>query len=145
MKIIKFLLFLIGILILFFGGILIFTKTNLKVNKAEFNNNYGKIYPPNCFVQFENKKYLVLEVYKYKNKFLKEFWFVASEGFAVQKFEFPFEINYANEQKPYIFLNYSEKNDSIKFNSIKYKISEKRGDTIISKIDKTKIILFIDD
>lgn len=117
----------------------------MTVETAEYHKNYENIYPPNCFIKFENKKYLVEEIYKYKHKILNEYWFVASEGFAVEKFDFPFEMNYSNEQKEYKILSYSENEKFIKFNSRKYKITEKRNDTIISKIDNNKLILFIDE
>lgn len=46
-------------LILIVVGIIIFTKTKLTVESAEFNANYENIYPPNCFIKFEFKKYPV--------------------------------------------------------------------------------------
>lgn len=138
---------LVGLLILsilILAGILNFTKTELTVENAEFNANYENIYPSSCFIKFENKKFLVQEIYKYKYKILNEYWFVASEGFAIQKFEFPFEMNYSNEQKKYRILKYTENKKFIKFNSQEYKITEKRNDTVISKISENKLILFID-
>ncbi len=133
------------LLIIIFAGILLSTKLKLTVGSAEFNANYNNIYPPSCFIKFENKKYLMKQIYKYKYKILSEYLFVASEGFAVQKFTFPFEMNYNNEQKKYILLKYSENEEFIKFNSRKYKITEKRNDTIISKIAKDKLIIFINE
>ena len=53
-------------------------------------------------------------------------------------------MNYCNEQKKYRILKYTENGNFIKFNSQEYKIAEKRNDTIISKISKNKLILFID-
>lgn len=133
------------LLFIIFAGILISTKLKLTVEIAECNANYENIYPPNCFIKFENKKYLIKQIYKYKYKILSEYWFVASEGFAVQKFEFPFEMNYNNDQKKSILLKYSENEEFIKFNSQKYKITEKRNDTIISKIAEDKLIIFINE
>lgn len=144
MKILKPVAFLIILSLLILVGILNFTETKLTVEKAEFNPNYENIYPPNCFIKFENKKFLVQEIYKYKHKILSEYWFVANEGFAIQKFEFPFEMNYNNDQKKYRILKYAENEKFIKFNSHEYKIAEKRNDTIISKIGENKLILFID-
>lgn len=132
-------------LILIIVGGLIFTKTKLTVGNAEFNANDENIYPSNCFIKFENKKFLIHEIYKYRNKTLSEYWFIASEGFAVQKFEFPFEMNYSNEQKAHKFLKYTADKQFIEFDSQKYKIDEKRNDTIISKINDKKIIIFIDE
>ncbi|NHM03677.1 hypothetical protein [Flavobacterium celericrescens] len=144
MKILKLIGLLIIIAILILAGILNFTKTELTVENAEFNENYENIYPSSCFIKFENKKFLVQEIYKYKHKILNEYWFVASEGFAIQKFEFPFEMNYNNEQKKYRILKYTENEKLVKFNSQEYKITEKRNDTIISKITENKVIIFID-
>ncbi|MDR6369593.1 hypothetical protein J2795_000170 [Chryseobacterium bernardetii] len=136
---------ILSLLIIIFIGILISTKLKLTVESAEYNANYENIYPPKCFIKFENKKYLIKQRYKYRYKILSEYWFVASEGFAVQKFEFPFEMNYSNDQKKYILLKYSENEEFIKFNSQKYKITEKRNDTIISKIADDKLIIFINE
>lgn len=144
MKILKLVGLLIIVSIIILAGILNFTKTELTVENAEFNANYENIYPSSCFIKFENKKFLVQEIYKYKHKILNEYWFVASEGFAIQKFEFPFDMNYNNEQKKYRILKYTENEKLIKFNSQEYKITEKRNDTIISKITENKLIIFID-
>ena len=144
MKILKLVGLLIIVLILILAGILNFTKTELTVENAEFNANYENIYPSSCFIKFENKKFLVQEIYKYKHKILFEYWFIGSEGFAIQKFEFPFEMNYNNEQKKYRILKYTENEKLIKLNSQEYKITEKRNDTIISKITENKLIIFID-
>lgn len=144
MKVLKLVGLLIIVSIIILAGILNFTKTELTVENAEFNANYENIYPSSCFIKFENKKFLVQEIYKYKHKILNEYWFVASEGFAIQKFEFPFDMNYNNEQKKYRILKYTENEKLIKFNSQEYKITEKRNDTIISKITENKLIIFID-
>ena len=53
-------------------------------------------------------------------------------------------MNYNNEQKKYRILKYTENEKLIKFNSQEYKITEKRNDTIISKITENKLIIFID-
>lgn len=145
MKILKLVGLLIIVLIIILVGILNFTKTELTVENAEFNANYENIYPSSYFIKFENKKFLVQDIYKYKHKILNEYWFIASEGFAIQKFEFPFEMNYNNEQKKYRILKYTENEKLIKFNSQEYKITEKRNDTIISKITENKLIIFIDE
>ena len=68
-----------------FVAFLAFSKLNLTVIKAEYHKNYESIYPPNCFVKFENKKYLMRTVYKYRFKILSEYWDVGTEGFAVRK------------------------------------------------------------
>ena len=117
MKILKLVGLLIIVSIIILAGILNFTKTELTVENAEFNANYENIYPSSCFIKFENRKFLVQEIYKYKHKILNEYWFVASEGFAIQKFEFPFEMNYNNEQKKYRILKYTE-NEKLIYSSL---------------------------
>lgn len=125
-------------------GILAFTKTELTAENATYHKNYEKIYPPGCFINFENKKYLIREIYKYKHKLLSEYSFIASEGFATQKFVFPFEMNYNNELRKNIILRYSRNTAFVKFNSRQYQINEKRTDTLISKISDNELILFIE-
>lgn len=126
------------------AAILIGNKTEITVGNAAYHKNYENIYPPDCFISFENKKYLIKEVYRYKNNVLKEYSFAASEGFATQKFTFPFEMNYNNEQKKKAILRYSRKTAFVEFDSHEYKISENRKDTLISKINGTELILFIE-
>lgn len=144
MKFLKILLISTTTLILIIAGILVFTKTKLTVGNAEFNSNYEYIYPPNCFIKFENKKYLIREIYKYNYKILNEYRSIGTEGFAVQKIEIPFEMNYNSKHKTHFFLKYSANSKFIEFDSQKYKITEKRNDTIISKINDKKIIIFIE-
>lgn len=54
-------------------------------------------------------------------------------------------MNYNNEQKKHILLEYSADEKFIEFDSQKYKIAGKRNDTIISKINDKKIIIFINE
>ncbi|UIR56813.1 hypothetical protein LZQ00_03105 [Sphingobacterium sp. SRCM116780] len=140
MKIIKAILIVIVLLML---GFWIFTKSNLKVIMAEAREDGYRTYPQDCYLNVQGKEYLIENVYKYEHKILSEFWFLGSEGFAVQKLSF-FKNNYSHEQMPYRLLTYSTNKSYVTFNSKKYKIDAHRGDTIISKIDNQKIILFID-
>ncbi|TCD10510.1 hypothetical protein EZ449_09185 [Pedobacter frigidisoli] len=103
----------------------------------------NKTFPPACYIKVDGNEYLIENIYKYDNKILSEFWFVGSEGFAVQKLGL-LANEYSAEQKPYQFLSYSKNKADVVFNSKKYKIDYQMGDTIISKIDSDKIILFID-
>ena len=140
MKIIKGILIVIALLML---GFWVFTKSNLKVIMAEAREDGYRTYPQNCYLKVQGKEYLIENVYKYENKILSEFWFLGSEGFAVQQFSL-FKNNYSHEQMPYRFLRYSTNKSYVTFNSKKHKIDTQQGDTIISKIDNQKIILFID-
>lgn len=126
------------------SAVLIGTKTEVTVGNAAYTKNYENIYPPDCFISFENKKYLIAEIYRYKNKVLREYSFAASEGFATRKFSFPFEMNYSNEQRKRVILRYSRNSSFVEFDSHQYKISEKRKDTIISKLNSNALILFIE-
>lgn len=110
---------------------------------VEANEDGYITYPPGCSLKVEGKEYLIKNVYKYENKILTEYWFPGSEGFAIQKLGF-FKNNYSEEQKPYRFLRYSTNKSYVMFNSKKYRIDYHRGDTIISKIDNNKMIMFID-
>lgn len=125
-------------------GFFLFSNNKLSVEMGEYNPNYQKTYPPNSFISFQNKKYLIQLKYKYSHHFLSEYWSIGSEGYAVQKFSFPFEMNYDKIRQPYKFLNYTKKGDSIIYNYTKYKILEKRKDTIISSNGENHIILFIE-
>lgn len=57
----------------------------MTVINAEYHKNYEAVYPPNCFVDFNNKKYMMKTVYKYRLKILNEYWHVGTKGFAVRK------------------------------------------------------------
>ncbi|MBF4492700.1 hypothetical protein IR010_09120 [Flavobacterium sp. MR2016-29] len=132
------------ILLLTLGALvfLFFVQPKINIVRAEFNKDHNNLYPPNCYVFFQNKKYLIREVYKYENGILNEYWFLGSEGFAVEKLG----INgnsYSKEQKEYEFLNLEKAKDYVVFNSEKYKIDYINEDTIISKIDLNNIIVFI--
>ena len=119
-----------------------YTKPNVKIIAAESNEIYKKMYPKSCFLKFENSDFLIRNVYKYKNGILDEYWFLGSEGFAVEKLGF-WDNEYNNEQKPYKFLNLDTSSEFLKFGNENYKIDKILGDTLISKIDANKIIMFI--
>ena len=119
-----------------------YTKTNVKIIAADYNEMYKKMYPKSCFLKFENSDFLIRNVYKYKNGILDEYWFLGSEGFAVEKLGF-WDNEYNNEQKPYKFLNLDTSSEFLKFGNENYKIDKILGDTLISKIDANKIIMFI--
>lgn len=119
----------------------LFLIPKTEIIKAELSSNQSG-YPESNYFQFQNKTYLVREIYKYDKNILNEYWFVSSEGFAVEKLGL-FENEYSNEQKPYKYLNLETGKDNINFNGIKYKIEEQKADTIISKIDTNELIIFI--
>lgn len=121
---------------------LFFIQPKTNVLKAEFNENYDSLYPSDCYVVFQNKKYLMREIYKYENGILNEYWFLGSEGFAVEKLGI-YRNEYSKEQKDYKFLNFEKEKEYVVFNSVKYKIDYMKGDTIISKIDLNDIIVFV--
>ena len=145
MKYLKIVIALFIISILSYISYKLFSKSKVAIGEAEYFTNFENIYPADCFINFENKKYLVQKVYKYKNKILKEYWFIGSEGFAIQKFDNILHSNLDKDLKPLEHLNYSLTNKIVKFNTRDYLISEKRNDTIISKVDDNKILLFIDE
>ncbi|MEN2414827.1 hypothetical protein [Flavobacterium mesophilum] len=113
------------------------------VVETKFNNHYD-IYPPDCYLIFQNKKHLIKEIYKYKRGILNEYWFLGSEGFAVEKLGMNGN-KYSKEQECFKFLNLEKAKDYLAFNSVKYKIDYIKGDTSISKIDTNDIVIFIDE
>ncbi len=119
-----------------------YTKPEVKIITAENNEYYKGVYPKSCYLKFENKNFLIQNVYKYKYGILNEYWFLGSEGFAIEKLGF-LENDYSIEQKPYKYLNSINEDEFLKFGNEIYKIDKKKGDTIISKINDNKIILFI--
>ncbi|PXY44243.1 hypothetical protein DMB68_17610 [Flavobacterium hydrophilum] len=54
---------------------LFFTQPKTNVVKAEFYEYKNELYPQDCYINLQSKKYLIREVYKYKNGILNEYWF----------------------------------------------------------------------
>lgn len=131
---IKFTKTILLILALGFILYLFFSKLNLTVIKAEYHKNYESIYPSKCFVKFENRKYLIRNIYKYHFKILIENWSVGMEDFAVKKS--------IGKENP--LLKFQKSDSKIGYNSHEYKISEVRKDTVISKINDDEIMIFVD-
>ena len=134
--------FILVILLSLAIGFYFYTKPNVKIITAENNEMYKKMYPKSCFLKFENTEYLIQNIYKYKNGILDERCFLGSEGFTVEKLGF-WDIKYSNGQKPSQFLNLNIDNEFLEFDNQNYKIDKILGDTLISKIDANKIIMFI--
>lgn len=125
-----FLLTLVFVIIM----IVVFSKLNLTVLSAEYHKNYESVYPSNCFVKFENKKYLIKSIYKYKFKIFREYWQVGTAGFAIRK-------SLGDDD---LILKFRKSGSKIIYNSNEYEISEIRKDTYISKISNDEIMLFVD-
>ncbi len=123
-------------------GLFLFSKPK-QIIIAEYNSNYKSIYPKTNFVKFENKDFLIKDIYQYRLNLLNEIQFIGSEGLAVQKIGF-FELFKTNENSEIPkYLKFRKLNKQIIYNSKTYTISEERKDTIISKIKEDKIILFV--
>lgn len=132
---------LLFLLILSVIGILTFTKPGLTFISAEYNPRYESVYPPDCFVKFENKKYLITQVCKYRYHFLREYQFTGSEGFATVKFAPFYGNSYSNDQK--MILCYSRSGSQINYNSRQYRVTGLKKDTIISKTGPDTMVMFI--
>ncbi|WP_407481960.1 hypothetical protein [Elizabethkingia meningoseptica] len=140
MKLIK----IVGILlpvILVNTGVYIYTCPDITIIHAEYNPEYQSVYPPECFIKYETKKYLISDVYIYKKKLLREYRFTGSEGFAVKKLSPLHPGEYSSGQK--IILNYRQTLSEVNYNATIYHITAVKGDTIFSETSPGKMILFI--
>lgn len=84
MKRFKFVLIILSLLIILLIGLFSFSKPK-KILIAEYNPHYLSIYPKINFIKFENKDFLITEIYKYRINLLTEIQFSGGEGFATQK------------------------------------------------------------
>ena len=142
MKHFKFVLILLSLLVILLIGLFSFSKPK-QIIIAEYNPNYLQIYPKTNFVKFENKDFLIKEVYTYQLNLLTEIQFSGSEGFATQKVDL-FDLIKTKEKADFPkFLKFKKKDHEIIYNSETYPITEQRQDSIFSKINNNKMILFI--
>ena len=123
-------------------GLFSFSKPK-QILIAEYNPNYLTIYPKTNFVKFENKDFLIKEIYKYRLNLLMEIQFSGSEGFAIQKVDISDLIKTKEKTGFPKFLKFKKKDHEIIYNSETYPITEQRQDSIFSKINENKMILFI--
>ena len=123
-------------------GLFSFSKPK-QILIAEYNPNYLTIYPKTNFVKFENKDFLIKEIYKYRLNLLMEIQFSGSEGFATQKVDISDLIKTKEKTGFPKFLKFKKKDHEIIYNSETYPITEQRQDSIFSKINENKMILFI--
>lgn len=131
-------------ILIFTTAFLVHFNKNLVAIKATAAARGCKVFPNECYFQYDGKEYLIENIYKYNNKKLDEYWFVGSEGFTVQKFAGKNIGAYSAVNKPYIKLHYDTLDNSIHFQANNYAINAKKGDTLFSKIDSERVILFID-
>ena len=141
MKLLKVTGIFIAVTILLAVVFIKFTQSDLKVIRAEYASGYSSVYPPECFIQNENKRYLITNIDIYQQKFLRECWSVGSEGFAIKKLIPLHWSEYSDDQK--IVLNYNQSDSKIEYNGSEYNISRQKDDSVFSKITTNKIIIFI--
>ncbi|WP_407477575.1 hypothetical protein [Elizabethkingia meningoseptica] len=122
-------------------GVYIYTSPDIIIIHAEYNPGYQSVYPPECFIKYETKKYLISDVYIYKKKLLREYRFTGSEGFAVKKLSPLRQSEYNSGQK--IILNYQQSLSEVKYNATLYHITAVKEDTIFSETSPGKMVLFI--
>ncbi len=142
MKRFKFVLITLSLLVILLIGLFSFSKPK-QILIAEYNPNYLTIYPKTNFVKFENKDFLIKEIYKYRLNLLTEIQFSGSEGFATQKVDISDLIKTKEKAGFPKFLKFKKKDNKIIYNSEVYPISEQRQDSIFAKIKEDKIILFV--
>lgn len=123
-------------------GLFSFSKPK-QILIAEYSPNYLSIYPKTNFVKFENKDFLIKEIYKYRLNLLTEIQFSGSEGFATQKVDISDLIKTKEKIDFPKFLKFKKKDHVIIYNSETYPITEQRQDSIFSKINDNKMIFFI--
>ncbi|SKB86790.1 hypothetical protein SAMN05660477_01517 [Soonwooa buanensis] len=142
MKRFKFVLITLSLLVILLIGFFSFSKPK-QILIAEYNPNYLSIYPKTNFIKFENKDFLIKEIYKYQLNLLTEIQFSGSEGFATQKVDVSDLIKTKEKAGFPKFLKFKKKDHEIIYNSQSYPITEQRLDSILSKNNENKIILFI--
>ncbi len=134
-----FLLILILIGIVFTASF--FVKKDYQVITAEFDAY--SLYPKNCYVFYKGKKYLFDSKLVYRNQVLIKKIVPTVESILVISFDS--ENHYLKEDKGFKILDLKVINsDRIKYNSKIYTVERKIGDSIFCRIDKDKIIVFVE-
>ena len=136
----KFILIVLFLASIFFLSKFYSLKKNYQVIFAEFNNkNY---YPEDCFINFEGKKYLATNRFIYNWNILIKNIVPAGEGILVHQIDI-LNYDYTCENNGRKFLNLKEIENEVRYNGKKYIIDYKNGDSLISKLNNHKIIIFI--
>jgi len=133
-------IFLVVLLLILLGYI--FLEKHYQVIKAEYNIGNINVYPPDCYIKFENKKFITTNRLIYRWNILNKRIVSAGESILVYKFDI-FENHYSVDEKGFRFLQLKKKNDSVEYNNKLYKIDSRNGDSLFSKINDNEIIIFI--
>jgi|GEM_PF-2506659 len=136
------LIFISLIILVIISPVFIFLKKDYQVINAEYNIENTNYYPPDCYIKFENKKFLTTNRWIYKWNILIKRIVPAGESILAYRFDF-FENYYSLDEKGFRLLQLKKKNDSVEYNNKLYKIDRRSGDSLFSKINENKIIIFI--
>lgn len=118
-----------------------FVKKNYQVITADLDEK--GFFPKDCYVFYKGKKYLFDNKLVYKYQVLVKKIIPTVESIMVKNFDS--ENHYLKEDKGFGILNLRDINsDKIQYNSKTYTIESKIGDSIFCRIDKSKIIVFIE-
>ena len=118
-----------------------FVKKDYQVITAEYDEY--NLYPKDCYVFYKGRKYLFDSKLVYKYQVLVKKIVPAVKGILVKNFDS--ENHYMKEDKGFRILNLRDiDSDKIKYNSKIYTVERRIGDSIFCRIDKDKIIVFIE-
>ena len=104
--------------------------------------NEQSYYPKDCFINFEGKQFLTTNRFIYHWNILDKNIVPAGESILVHQIDL-FDNNYTYENNGKKFLYFKELGNYVQYNGQKYKINYKNGDSLFSKINNKKIIIFI--
>ena len=118
-----------------------FVKKDYQVITAEYDDYI--LYPKDCYVFYKGQKYLFDSKLVYKYQVLVKKIIPTVESILVKNFDS--ENHYMQEDKEFRILDLKVINsDRIKYNSKIYTVESKIGDSIFCRIDKDKIIVFVE-
>lgn len=133
-----FLLILILIGIVFTASF--FVKKDYQVITADLDKK--GFFPKDCYVFYKGNYFRIDKKLIYKNQVLKKDISSGSESIIVKKIDL---LDLMKEDKEFRILDLKVINsDKIKYNSKIYTVESKIGDSIFCRIDKDKIIVFVE-
>ncbi|MFT3918628.1 hypothetical protein [Cloacibacterium sp.] len=118
-----------------------FVKKNYQVITADLDEK--GFFPKDCYVFYQEFHYRIDRKLVYKNQLLAKDISSGSESIIVRNIDF-YDLMKKN-MKGYKFLDLKNiDSNKIKYNSKIYTVESKIGDSIFCRIDKDKIIVFIE-
>lgn len=138
-------IFFIGLFLLI--SLIIWVVSSAKTNyyifviDAQITNKNDNSYP-NCYLKWNNNKYLITNYYKYKNDVLIEYKTPTSLGFKTVNLTDSSAV-YTGSRDRYKKLWHKKKSDGLQLDKEKFKIDYLKKDTIVSKINDTVIKVIV--